>query len=128
MTTQAPRIVPAMTELFRRDADIPMEQIRKVEGGTVGDFPSVKLLMATPEMHCLKIYRKKGSVASRHVHMDHSTVCCLLTGKVRLWIGEQTFVAEAGDVWLHPQGVPHQTEALEDSIQIEAKAPACKTW
>jgi hypothetical protein len=29
---------------------------------------------------------------------------------------------------MHPQGVPHYTEALEDCCQIEVKAPACKTW
>ena len=55
-------------------------------------------------------------------------MCCLLYGKLRLHIGEQSFLAEPGDVWMHPQGVPHYSEALADSCQIEVKAPACKTW
>ncbi|HZQ14871.1 MAG TPA: cupin domain-containing protein [Pseudolabrys sp.] len=126
--TEASRLTPPMTELFRRDADIPMMQIRSVEGETRGQLPTMKILMATPDMNCLKIYRKKGELASRHAHMDHSTICCLLSGKVKLFIGDQTFIAEAGDVWRHPPGVVHQTEALEDSIQIEVKSPACKTW
>jgi quercetin dioxygenase-like cupin family protein len=126
--TDESRFTPPMTELFRRDADIPMMQIRSVEGGTQGQLPTMKVLMATPDMNCLKIYRKKGELASRHAHMDHSTVCCLLSGKVKLFIGDETFIAEAGDVWCHPPGVIHQTEALEDSVQIEVKSPACKTW
>jgi len=117
-----------MTEVFRRDADIPTIQIKSVEGGTAGQLPTMKLLMSTPDMNFLKIFRKKGELASRHAHTDHSTVCCLLSGKVKLFIGDETFIAEAGDVWMHPRGVIHQTEALEDSVQIEVKAPACKTW
>jgi quercetin dioxygenase-like cupin family protein len=128
MTSQDSRFTPPMTELFRRDVDIPMMQIESVEGGKTGQLPTMKILMSTPDMNCLKIYRKKGELASRHAHMDHSTVCCLLSGKVKLFIGDETFIAEAGDVWMHPSGVIHQTEALEDSVQIEVKAPACKTW
>ena len=89
---------------------------------------TLKLLMVTADMHCLKVSRKKGFVDPTHSHDDHSTICCLLSGKLRLNIGNETYVAEPGDVWLHPQGVPHSSEALEDSSQIEVKAPACKTW
>ena len=42
--------------------------------------------------------------------------------------GDARFTAEPGDVWYHPEGVPHYTETLVDSVQIEVKAPACKTW
>ena len=122
------RFTPPTAEIFRRDADIPMIQIRSVEGGTRGQLPTMKVLMATPDMNCLKIYRKKGELASRHSHMDHSTICCLLSGKVKLFIGDKTFIAEAGDAWSYLPGVIHQTAALEDSVQIEAKSPACKTW
>ena len=126
--TNESRFTPPMAELFRRDADVPMIQIQSVEGEMRGQLPTMKVLMATPDMNCLKIYRKKGELASRHSHIDHSTICCLLSGKVKLFIGDQTFIAEAGDAWWHPPGVIHQTEALEDSVQIEAKSPACKTW
>ena len=128
MTAQADRIIPPMTELFRRDADIPETPLTVVEGGRFDNPPSFKLLMVTPDMHCLKVYRKQGFIDPRHTHDDHSTVCCLLYGKLVLHIGEQTFQADPGDVWMHPQGVPHYSEALEDSCQIEVKAPACKTW
>jgi mannose-6-phosphate isomerase-like protein (cupin superfamily) len=122
------RILPPTKELFRRSEDIPKFKLTKVEGGAFKDLPSLKVMMVTEDMECLKVYRKKGFVDPKHTHEDHSTVACLLYGKVRLHIGEQTFLAGPGDVWMHPQGVPHYTEALEDCCQIEVKAPACKTW
>lgn len=128
MPNPASRILPPMKELFRRDQDIPEIRLTRVEGDVFDDPPSLKLLMVTEDMECLKVYRKKGFVDPKHTHEDHSTVACLLYGKVRLHIGDQTFLAGPGDVWMHPQGVPHYTEALEDCCQIEVKAPACKTW
>jgi quercetin dioxygenase-like cupin family protein len=47
---------------------------------------------------------------------------------MRLVIGGEAFIAEAGDCWIHPRGVPHFSEALEDCIQIEVKSPPRKTW
>lgn len=45
-----------------------------------------------------------------------------------LVIGGKEFIAEAGDAWIHPRGVPHFSEALEDCIQVEVKSPPRKTW
>lgn len=128
MPKPASRILPPMKELFRRDEDIPEVLITEVEGDVFKNPPSLKVLMVTEDMECLKVYRKKGFVDPKHTHDDHSTVACLLYGRLRLHIGDQTFLAEPGDVWMHPQGVPHYSEALEDCCQIEVKAPACKTW
>jgi quercetin dioxygenase-like cupin family protein len=122
------RILAPMKELFRRDKDIPQQPILIVEGATFPNPPSIKVLMATEDMHCIKVYRKKGFVDPKHVHNDHSTIACLLSGRLRIHIGDETHIAEPGDVWAHPQGVWHFSEALEDCVQIEVKAPACKTW
>jgi len=124
----ASRILPANIEMFRRDADVPEIAVTGVEGDRYKDPLLLKVLMVTDDMECLKVTRKKGFVDPKHAHDDHSTVCILLQGKLRLHIGEQTFLAEPGDVWMHPQGVTHWSEALEDSSQLEVKAPACKTW
>jgi quercetin dioxygenase-like cupin family protein len=128
MAQSPTRILPPTKELFRRDEDIPEIKLTQVEGDTFEDPPVLRVLMVTEDMECLKVYRKKGFVDPKHTHDDHSTIACLLYGRVRLHIGEQTFLAGPGDVWMHPQGVPHYTEALEDCCQIEVKAPACKTW
>lgn len=123
MSVLLDRVLPPTKELFRRVDEIPEDLVAKDEGTPV----RLKLLMVTPDMHCVTITREKGALDPKRSH-DHSTVCCLLSGKLRLHIGTQTFVAEPGDVWMYPQGVPHQSEALEDSSQLEVAAPACKTW
>jgi quercetin dioxygenase-like cupin family protein len=124
----ASRILPANKEMFRHDKDIPEILVTGVEGDKFEIPPVLKVLMVTEDMECLKVSRKKGFVDPKHAHDDHSTICILLQGKLRLHIGDKTFLAEPGDVWMHPQGVPHWSEALEDSSQLEVKAPACKTW
>lgn len=123
-----PRILPPMKEMFRKDEDIPRQPIGHVEGTNFTVPSTIKLLMVTEDMHCIKVFRKGGTVDPVHQHDDHSTIMCLLSGKLILHIGDETFTAEPGDVWYHPQGVPHYTETLVDSVQIEVKAPACKTW
>ena len=128
MAKNESRILPPSKELFRRGEDIPKFELAGVEGDNFKDRPSLQVLMVTEDMECLKVYRKKGSADPRHTHEDHSTIAVLLYGRVRLHIGDQTFLAGPGDVWMHPQGVPHFTEALEDCCQLEVKAPACKTW
>jgi quercetin dioxygenase-like cupin family protein len=42
-------------------------------------------------------------------------------GRVRMRIGDKSFIVEAGDTYIHPMGVVHQHEALEDSVRIETK-------
>jgi mannose-6-phosphate isomerase-like protein (cupin superfamily) len=130
MAIEGPRILPPTKEMFRRDADIEAFPLTNVEGADFGfkKPPMLKVLMVTEDMHCIKVFRVGGTVDPVHQHDDHSTVMCLLSGKLIVHIGDESFTAEPGDVWYHPQGVPHYTETLVDSVQIEVKAPACKTW
>ncbi|WP_210483519.1 cupin domain-containing protein [Microvirga antarctica] len=128
MSIAEPRILSPMKEMFRRDEDIESFPLTNVEGTNFTTPSRIKILMVTEDMHCIKVFRVGGTVDPVHQHDDHSTIMCLLSGKLILHIGDETFTAEPGDVWYHPQGVPHYTETLVDSVQIEVKAPACKTW
>lgn len=128
MPIEGPRILEPMKEMFRRDEDIEAFALTNVEGTNFTTPSRLKILMVTEDMHCIKVFRVGGTVDPVHQHDDHSTIMCLLSGKLILHIGDETFTAEPGDVWYHPQGVPHYTETLVDSVQIEVKAPACKTW
>lgn len=115
--------------VFIRDSDIPKTPISGAEGARFDEAGvSIKLLMVADRMHMLKVYFKKGSIVPKHVHEDHSTIVCLQEGRLRVHIGDQTFLAGPGDVWQHPRGVPHYHEVLEDSQVIEIKSPASKTW
>ncbi len=106
-------------EMFRRDADITREP-------GFADA-KVQLLMATPDMQASKVFRSKGNREPERC-LPFDTVGCLLSGRMRLRIGDADFVAEAGDVWMYPKGVAHESEVMEDSLHFEITAPGCRSW
>ena len=88
----------------------------------------LKVVMKSETMLMLQVFREKGVKDPVHRHDDHETCCHLISGRLKLTIGGETFTAEPGDSWFHPKGIDHTSEALEDSIQIEVKSPPVKTW
>jgi len=121
VSTQNARLEPT-PELFRRAGDIaaaPVSSARLRKGDV-----DCRLMMVTDDMQCSEISWKKGSQEVLRSNPDHSTIAYLISGKLKLRIGEETFVASAGDAWMYPQGVVHHVEALEDSTGLEVNAPA----
>jgi len=116
--------------VFVKDAEIPKHRIGIVgaKAFDANSFVSIRLLMVADRMHMQKVYCTKGTVMPIHTHEDHSTVVRLLEGKLKLTIDGETYIAHPGDVWQHPRGISHGHEALEDSMVIEIKSPAKKTW
>ena len=88
----------------------------------------VRKLLVGEDILLLHVFRKKGLVDPRHRHDDHETVAYLIKGRLRLVIGGKEFIATPGTAWLHPRGVEHFSEALEDCEQLEIKSPPRKTW
>lgn len=128
-TRPGTNLVAEFDRVFCKDHEIPVQRIESAEGATFADADvRLKLLMAADRMMMMKVYFTKGSVIPVHRHDDHSTIVCLQQGRLKVNIGGETFIANPGDVWQHPRGVPHNHEALEDSYVLEIKAPAVKTW
>ena len=96
--------------------------------GIVAHRPSGIKLMVGEEILLLHVQRKKGLIDPVHKHMDHESMGYLISGKLRLIIGGKEFIATPGTSWVHPVGVEHFSEALEDCEQIEIKSPPRKTW
>ena len=114
---------------FRSGASVPDEHITAVEG--VVEEPgqlAIKPLLVGDDMLFLQAFKGRGMKDPIHQHDDHESIAYLVKGRMRLVIGGQEFIAEAGDAWMHPRGVPHFSEALEDCIQVEVKSPPRKTW
>jgi mannose-6-phosphate isomerase-like protein (cupin superfamily) len=124
------RTFPKTEARFVRNADIAAEAIKSLEGMPEGKggHLSIKPLMVGQDMVFLEAHREKGLIDPEHAHPDHESICYLVKGKVRVVIAGEEFIAEPGDTWIHPAGVPHFHEALEDSVQIEIKSPPKKTW
>ncbi len=109
-------------KLFRTAAEITSMSLSQDTGTLKGR--SARLLMVTADMQCSEIEMEKGVCEDVHTHHGHSAIGCLLSDRLRLVIGAETFDAAPGDVWMHPQGMPHRVEALEDSSYLEVKSPA----
>ncbi len=122
------RMMQAMAALHRKDADIPKEKIHTVEGAVEQGELSLKVLMVTDDFLLIKAWRGKGLIYPVHQHDDHESLATLLSCRLKMRIGDVEFIAEPGDVWRHPAGVEHYSEALEACVQIEIKSPARKTW
>lgn len=69
-----------------------------------------------------EFFLKCGSALPTHDHI-HEQTGYLVSGKIILTIGEETFDVEPGDSWTIPGGVTHAVEILEDSIAIEVFSP-----
>jgi mannose-6-phosphate isomerase-like protein (cupin superfamily) len=82
---------------------------------------TVKVLMATDGLICFEAFRPKGAIDTAHRHPDHHSMVYQKQGRVRMRIGDEEFIVQAGDTYLHPLGKLHQHEALEDSVRIETK-------
>ena len=65
---------------------------------------------------------EKGSQLPRHAH-PHEQTGYLISGRIRLSIGEESFEVEPGDSWCIPGHVEHRAEILEDSVAIEVFSP-----
>ncbi|MFM9883951.1 MAG: cupin domain-containing protein [Burkholderiales bacterium] len=87
---------------------------------------SVKPLIVGNDMLLLEIFQRKGLKVPQRQHDDHVSVPYLVTGKMWPWIDGKEFTVGPGDSWTHPRGVPHNSEALEDSVAIEVKSPPRK--
>ena len=126
--TAADRQMEKTNRYFVRSADVAPERITSVEGVLEQGHVVVRKLMVGDEILLLEVERKKGLIDPVHKHIDHESMGYLITGRLKLIIGGKEFIAEAGSSWLHPVGVDHYSEALEDCLQIEIKSPPRKTW
>ena len=126
--TADPRAIAPTKGLFTFRDEIPPEMLASVEGVKPKGKVEVRRVMVGNEILMLHVLREKGLIDPLHKHDDHETVAYLIKGRLRLVIGGEEFIAEAGTSWRHPRGVEHFSEALEDCEQLEIKSPPRKTW
>ncbi|MGD9944578.1 MAG: cupin domain-containing protein [Burkholderiaceae bacterium] len=124
----ADRSLPLTEGFFSVRDRVPVERLAAVEGVRPKGRVEVRRMMVGQDILMLHVFREKGLIDPVHKHMDHETVAYLIKGRLRLVIGGQEFIAEPGTSWIHPRGVEHFSEALEDCEQLEIKSPPRKTW
>jgi quercetin dioxygenase-like cupin family protein len=65
---------------------------------------------------------QEGSVLPRHAH-PHEQTGYLVSGRLRLTIGDEAFDVQPGDSWCIPGDVAHEAVALAGSVAVEVFAP-----
>jgi quercetin dioxygenase-like cupin family protein len=78
-------------------------------------------------MTIARIYLRAGAVVPRHAH-PHEQVANVLEGSLRFVVGEEEHVVSAGESMIVPRGVPHQVEALADSLVLDVFSPVRDDW
>ncbi len=62
-----------------------------------------------------------------HQH-PHEQTGYLVKGRLKMFIGKDEFIAEAGDSWCIGSNVSHGAEALEQSIAVEIFSPVREAY
>jgi quercetin dioxygenase-like cupin family protein len=82
----------------------------------------IKTLVYGDKMLFTEFRLTQGSLLPPHAH-PHEQTGRLISGRIRLFIGEALFDAEPGDTWYIPGNVEHRAEILADSVAIEVFSP-----
>ena len=65
---------------------------------------------------------RKGAVAARHSH-PHEQIVMMIDGKLRLAVGDAETIMAPGDIIVIPPNVPHEAQALEDTVVLDIFSP-----
>lgn len=108
-------------------SQVPEFKIEVVEGEKIEGVVKCRQLLHGTHALMLEVTVRRGTATPRHSH-DHDSLLYVVAGRVRVTVGLEVGEAGPGDAILHPAGVEHVSEAVEDSIWIEVKAPPEATW
>jgi len=76
------------------------------------------------------VYLKKGCIVPKHSH-ENEQFTYILEGALKFWIGEdqkQEVIVSAGEVLVIPSNIPHQAEAIEDTLDVDVLSPPRQDW
>ena len=104
-----------------RVADLPTEQLNPLISRSL--ITGARAMLA-------HVYLKKGAVVPMHSH-DNEQITYVLEGALRFRIGDggpEDLVVRTGEVLHLPGNVPHEAEALEDTIDVDVFTPPRQDW
>lgn len=108
--------------LIARNADVQNITMKKVEGLPIRGEVTLKPMMVGDKMIMLEIHYPSGSGSPVHTH-DHESVCYVVKGKVKVFVEGEEYTLGPGDACIHPKGIAHGIESLEDAVILEIKSP-----
>src|SRR6516225_1059497 len=74
-----------------------------------------------------RILLKKGCIVPEHSHMNEQ-LTYVVEGALKFWIDGKEIVVRSGEVLTSPPNMPHQAEALEDTVDVDVFTPPRADW
>ena len=81
-----------------------------------------QVLANTEQLMLIRHFFEADWVGARHSHPHHQLVY-VVSGAIRVEVGDKTFDAHAGDSFIVDGGVEHQARALETSEVLDVFTP-----
>jgi quercetin dioxygenase-like cupin family protein len=84
-------------------------------------------MIHTETMTLARVTLRKGALVPIHEH-ENEQISNVLEGRVRFVVGDEEREVTAGESMPLPANVPHEVEALEDSLVLDVFSPAREDW
>jgi quercetin dioxygenase-like cupin family protein len=101
--------------------DIPKEELK----------PDLHRRLVTAErMMLAHVYLDKDCIVPLHSH-ENEQLTYILEGVLRFWLGEdksEVVDVRAGEVLHIPSWLPHEAQALEDTLDMDVFSPPRQDW
>ena len=92
----------------------------------VTEMISRKIVSGEREM-LTQIYLKRGALVPIHAH-DSEQMTYILQGSLRFLVDGEEIIVREGEVLHIPSRLPHQAEALEDTLELDVFSPVRAEW
>ena len=92
----------------------------------ITEMVSQKIICGEREM-LAQIYLKRGALVPMHSH-ESEQMTYVLQGALRLLVDGEEVIVREGEVLHIPSRVPHQAEALEDTLELDVFSPVRAEW
>jgi quercetin dioxygenase-like cupin family protein len=92
----------------------------------VTEMISRKIVSGEREM-LTQIYLKRGALVPIHAH-DSEQMTYILQGSLRFLVDGEEIIVREGEVLHIPSRLPHQAEALEDTLELDVFSPVRTEW
>jgi quercetin dioxygenase-like cupin family protein len=92
----------------------------------VTEMLSRKIVTGDREM-LVQVYLKRGCLVPMHTHQSEQ-MTYVLQGSLKFLVGGEEITVREGEVLHIPSAVEHQSEALEDTFELDVFSPIRQDW
>jgi quercetin dioxygenase-like cupin family protein len=104
----------------------PLHRWDEIALEKVTEMISRKIVSGEREM-LAQTYLKRGALVPLHTH-ESEQMTYVLQGALRFLVEGEEIIVREGEVLHIPSGTPHQTEALEDTFELDVFSPVRADW